>query len=113
MKHRTRRAAVQTVLLFAWALLSPGLLAEDDGDLGRKVFLEIAQPTCATCHALEDAGSAGSIGPSLDELKPDAARVEAAVRNGLGVMPAFEGKLTDEQIKAVATYVARATGAAE
>lgn len=84
-----------------------------DAELGREVFLQLAQPPCGTCHTLEEAGSSGPIGPVLDELKPDAPRVEAAVRNGVGVMPPYEGKLTDEQIKAVAAYVARASGGAK
>ena len=47
----------------------------------------------------------------LDELKPDAARVEQAVRQGVGVMPA-NTTLSDAQIKLLAQYVARATGGA-
>jgi sulfite dehydrogenase len=89
-----------------------GAAAAADAELGRKVFLELAKPPCATCHTLADAGSSGPIGPVLDELKPDAQRVEAAVRNGLGVMPAYEGSLSDEQIEAVAAYVAKASGGA-
>jgi mono/diheme cytochrome c family protein len=77
-------------------------------ELGRKVFTEIAQPSCSLCHTLQAAGAAGSIGPSLDELKPDKPRVLEAVRKGLGVMPPFADKLTPEQIEAVAAYVAKA-----
>jgi mono/diheme cytochrome c family protein len=87
-------------------LASPaGARAEE---LGRKVFTELAQPPCALCHTLQAAGAAGAVGPSLDELKPDKARVLEAVRKGLGVMPPFADKLTPEQIEAVADYVARA-----
>jgi cytochrome c6 len=64
------------------------------------------------CHTLADAGAAGAVGPVLDELKPDAARVAKALRGGIGAMPSYQGKLSDEQITALATYVARATGAA-
>lgn len=77
---------------------------------GRQVFLEQAQPSCSLCHTLREAGANGAIGPDLDQLKPDAARVEAAVRNGLGVMPPFAESLSDEQIRAVAHYVATVTG---
>ena len=59
---------------------------------------------------LKDAGTTGTIGANLEELKPDAMRVEEAVRNGMGPMPPYAGKLTEEQIKAVAAYVARAAG---
>lgn len=61
---------------------------------------------------MADAGAKGTIGPNLDELKPDAQRVMQAVRNGIGVMPAFDA-LSDEDVQALANYVARATGAAQ
>lgn len=79
-------------------------------ELGRKVFTQIAQPSCTVCHTLRDAGAKGTIGPVLDELKPDAPRVAMAVTKGVGVMPPYEGKLTPEQIKAVAAYVSGAAG---
>lgn len=91
-----------------FSLLSPSLAAEDD--LGRKVFTEIAQPPCAVCHTLRAAGAAGTIGPSLDELKPAKEQVLEAIRKGVGVMPAFGERLTKEQIEAVAAYVAKASG---
>ena len=59
-------------------------------------------------HRIGVVGATGAVGPSLDELKPDRERVVQAVRNGVGVMPAFE-QLTKEQIEAVAAYVARAS----
>ncbi|MNZ56748.1 Cbb3-type cytochrome c oxidase subunit CcoP [compost metagenome] len=77
---------------------------------GRQVFLEQAQPSCSLCHTLREAGASGAVGPDLDQLKPDAARVEAAVRNGLGVMPPFAESLSDEQIRAVAAYVSSVAG---
>lgn len=77
---------------------------------GRQVFLEQAQPSCSLCHALREAGASGAIGPDLDQLKPDAARVAAAVSNGVGVMPPFAETLSDEQIRAVAAYVSSVAG---
>ncbi|HEY0844667.1 MAG TPA: cytochrome c [Noviherbaspirillum sp.] len=77
-------------------------------DEGRKLFTQVAAPACAVCHTLEHAGAQGAIGPNLDELKPDAARVEKAIRNGVGQMPAFT-TLTDAQIRALAHYVEAAT----
>jgi cytochrome c6 len=78
--------------------------AEEDG---RKLFVSVT-PACALCHTLKDAGATGAIGPSLDELKPDAARVAKALRNGIGQMPAFP-QLSDAQIQALAKYVESAT----
>ena len=53
-----------------------------------------------------------NVGPSLDELKPDAQRVTQAVKAGIGAMPAYT-QLSAEQIQALARYVARASGAAK
>ena len=91
-------------------LLSPALLADELATSGKQVFLELAQPSCGICHTLADAGSVGEIGPNLDELAPSEMQVRAAVANGVGVMPAFGESLTEEQIRAVAHYVASVTG---
>ncbi len=101
------RAAQAAGLALALALP----LAAHGDELGRKVFTQIAQPSCAICHTLKSAGAAGTVGPSLDELKPDKPRVLETVRRGAGVMPPFAGKLTPEQIEAVAAFVAKTAGA--
>ena len=44
-----------------------------------------------------------------NDIKPDIMRVISVVTNGAGVMPAYEGLLSDDEIKAVATYVAEST----
>jgi cytochrome c6 len=83
------------------------LKADDLFNKGKKIFLE--KGNCAACHMLQDANSYGNIGPNLDEIKPDIMRIISAVTNGIGVMPAYEGELSIEEIKAVATYVAQST----
>ena len=65
---------------------------------------------CPNCHTLAAAGANGRVGPSLDQLKPDAATVESKVTDGGGGMPSFKGTLTPDQIKAVAGYVASNAG---
>lgn len=94
---------------------SMGAASEDAAKmkLGREVFTKLANPQCGICHSLQDAGTSGQIGAKLEELKPDAARVAEAVRKGLGVMPAYAGTLSAEQIEAVAHYVARAAAMAK
>ena len=84
-------------------------LAHAQGD-GRRLFTSGAggAPACALCHALKDAGAEGAIGPSLDELKPDAARVAKAMKNGIGQMPAFT-QLSDAQVEALSRYVETAS----
>jgi mono/diheme cytochrome c family protein len=69
---------------------------------GREVFVS----ECGTCHTLADAGTSGTTGPVLDGAGLDEATVEQQVREGGGGMPSFEGTLSDEEIAAVAAYVA-------
>jgi cbb3-type cytochrome c oxidase subunit III len=64
------------------------------------------QQNCAGCHTFAAAGAAGNVGPNLDQLQLPVSRIEQQIRKGGGVMPPFEGKLTDAQIKALAKWVA-------
>ncbi|PPE70629.1 c-type cytochrome [Caldimonas thermodepolymerans] len=108
-------AAVQYLrqLLPALAvILAASAHADEKFALGKRLFLEGATPACAVCHALKDAGSEGAIGPELDEIRPDAARVARALRSGLGVMPSYAATLTEAQIDALAHYVSKASGGA-
>lgn len=86
------------------------VVLSDAGERGKKVFMSEAEPSCGVCHTLSDAGTKGAVGPNLNALKPDLARVESAVTEGVGAMPGFGGRLSPEQIKDLATYVAEATG---
>jgi mono/diheme cytochrome c family protein len=111
-RRRTAWAFACGVGLLVAPLAGAAQAAGDDA-AGRKLFTEVAKPPCGLCHVLAAAGTTGRIGPSLDELKPDADRVARAVKQGVGVMPPFEESLTDEQIAAIARYVARASGGAK
>ena len=75
-------------------------------NLGKEIFLNSGN--CATCHSLKDAGSVANVGPNLNEIRPDIGRVINSVTNGIGVMPAQLGILSDEEINAVAYYVSEA-----
>jgi sulfite dehydrogenase len=74
---------------------------------GAEVF---ASAGCGGCHVLADAGAAGAVGPSLDELQPSAQRVAQVVTSGVGAMPSFEGQLSEAEIEAVAVYVDEVAG---
>lgn len=79
---------------------------EGDAAKGAVVYTSAG---CGGCHALEEAGSSGSIGPNLDDAQPDFAYAFATIKNGRGVMPAFEGELEEQQIADVAQYVVEST----
>jgi cytochrome c6 len=115
---RRHRAGIGAALSLLVALAPSGAAAQAAaGDAqfaqGRALFISGATPPCAICHTLKEAGATGNVGPVLDEVRPDEDRVAAAVRGGIGAMPSFAGSLTDAQIRAVARYVAKASGGAK
>jgi cytochrome c551 len=65
---------------------------------------------CGSCHTLAAAGTQGTIGPKLDETQLEVAAIARQITNGGGGMPAFRGQLTNEQIQALARYVAENRG---
>jgi mono/diheme cytochrome c family protein len=85
----------------------PALELTGDATAGKAVFTSAG---CVGCHTLADAGATGTVGPNLDEAKPDNELVVTRVTKGQGAMPPFAGQLTDQQIADVADYVVQATG---
>ncbi|MEX2218716.1 MAG: c-type cytochrome [Phycisphaerales bacterium] len=75
---------------------------------GRELFNQ----RCANCHALDDAGAVGRVGPDLDVLAPTVGltinAIEEGRARGQGQMPAllYEG----EDAKHVAEYIAEVAG---
>ena len=99
---------MKKVLLILLVLnLSSFAFADPKMDLGLEVYNNKAQ--CGVCHALQVAESDGQVGPNLDQLKPTMSQIIYAVTNGIGVMQAWEGILTDEEIEAVAYYIFNST----
>ena len=88
-------------------LLCRAVFADDKMALGLDVYNNKAQ--CGTCHTLQEAGSKGDIGPNLDQLRPSIDQIIYVVTNGIGVMQAWEGILSKEEIEAVAYYVFNST----
>ena len=83
-----------------------GGAAEGDPAAGKTVF---ASAGCVGCHTLADANASGTIGPNLDDAKPDHDLVVERVTNGMGAMPSFKGQLSEQDIQNVAAYVVQAT----
>jgi mono/diheme cytochrome c family protein len=103
-------------------LASAGLAQAKTGD---QIFTAAG---CAGCHTFGPAGSTGTIGPSLDDLKSAAGNREpgksaedyiresitdpgAFLVEGYGdAMPSFQGRLTDQQIQALVDYLLQTGG---
>lgn len=82
-----------------------------DGEAGEQADGEaIFVQTCGSCHTLATAGTSGTVGPNLDDSPPGVELVIDRVTNGQGAMPSFADQLTEEQIRAVADYVAANAG---
>jgi len=104
------------------ALAQAGLAGAKSGE---QIFTAAG---CAGCHTFAPAGSNATIGPNLNELaelagerRPGASAEEYARESlvdpgaftveGFGnVMPAYEGKLEDEQLKALIDYLLQTGG---
>ncbi|MSO58336.1 MAG: c-type cytochrome [Thermoleophilia bacterium] len=116
LRHRGRThwwmllAGAAALVLLAVAFRPPAAASEPAPaalvEQGEAVF---ATAGCVACHTLAAVGAAGVVGPNLDALQPDAARVTRAVTSGIGGMPAFTDQLTAAEIDAVAAYVSTIT----
>ena len=95
------------LLISLFLIFSSSASSEDKIVLGLEVYNNKAE--CGACHTLKAAGSTGTIGPNLNQLKPQMSQIIVAVTNGIGVMQAWEGILTYEEIEAVAYYVFNST----
>jgi mono/diheme cytochrome c family protein len=104
------------------ALATAGLAQAKTGD---QIFTAAG---CAGCHTFGPAQSTGTIGPNLNELKTQAAKMEKGktaeeyIRESLedpgaflvkgypNAMPSFKGRLTDAQIKALIDFLLQKGG---
>jgi cbb3-type cytochrome c oxidase subunit III len=100
--------AIDVAAYVAWVAGVGGFAAAPGnvGTNGEAIF----KANCSSCHTLAAAGSTGTVGPNLDQLKPAMAVVVRQVTNGGAIMPAFKGKLSAAQIQAVAKYVSSSAG---
>ena len=80
--------------------------AQGDASAGKEVF---ASAGCGACHTLSAADAQGTIGPNLDELKPEHQAIVEQVTNGGGGMPPFKDQLSEEQIQDVSAFVFEST----
>ena len=108
-------AAVLVVMLFAGpVVIANDKQSRDSSSAGAAVYgkgagadgAKVFQGNCGSCHTLSAAGPSGQVGPNLDHISLSAADIESVVRGGRGAMPSFDGRLSKDEIAAVAAYVA-------
>ena len=79
-------------------------MSSDDAELvlGREAYTK----NCVSCHAADGSGGRGPKlnEGKLDELYPNSADQQAVIQNGQGPMPAFEEKLSEEELAAVVRF---------
>lgn len=97
---------------------TPGTTTQEEQPTGDPAVGEaaFASAGCGSCHTFEAAGATGTVGPNLDEslqgkdaeyvrraiLEPDA---EVAEGYQPGVMPSFEGQLSEEQVDGLVAFL--------
>jgi mono/diheme cytochrome c family protein len=86
---------------------TPAFKLKGDPVAGKAIFLKTG---CVSCHTLADAKATGTVGPNLDQAKPNYRLATARITLGKGAMPSFKSQLTPQQIADVAAYVVKATG---
>jgi mono/diheme cytochrome c family protein len=86
--------------------VTPAFKLKGNETKGKTIF---AKSGCSSCHTLAAANATGTVGPNLDQAKPDYRLATARITNGKGVMPSFKGTLSDQEIADVATFVVKST----
>jgi mono/diheme cytochrome c family protein len=98
---------IGTLPTAAPAPVTPASKLKGNPAAGKKTFTTAG---CSGCHTLQAAGATGTVGPNLDQAKPNYQLATARVTLGKGVMPSFKGQLSDQQIADVAAFVVTSTG---
>ena len=85
-----------------------------NGFRGARVFV---RANCANCHTLATAGATGTRGPNLDRHFASHTHsigfLVAQIANGGNGMPAFRDRLSEQEIRDVATFLVNVAGRAE
>lgn len=91
---------IPSLITQAKARLVGETVNENFDNLGEKLY----QANCSACHGDQGQGSSGPRLKGNQNLTTD--KVIRIVRDGKGSMPAFEVLLDDEEIEAIASYIA-------
>ncbi len=107
MTPRRATLTCSAILALAIALVSCGgdedrTASAGDALNGKRLF---TAQGCAGCHTFAAAGSSGTTGPDLDQTLPSARTVVRQLSRSGGLMPSFDGKLSDAEKRDLAAFV--------
>jgi mono/diheme cytochrome c family protein len=92
------------ILAAAMAMVAAISLAKDQPAKDDQRVKELFATTCGWCH--EQGGRVAGKGPQLAGTKRSDSFITNRIKEGKeGAMPAFEGALTDRQIKGILRYI--------
>ncbi|MFO8076538.1 MAG: c-type cytochrome [Egibacteraceae bacterium] len=84
-----------------------------DRERGETLYMEIANPTCASCHSLSDAGAESIIASDLDETQPSARVTVQSLIAGTTPEHDREGyrhELSNQDLADLARYIEAVAG---
>ena len=93
------------MLILAFSTLLAGCATETTIEGDATAGADVYAATCTGCHGADGTGDAVKGFPDLTVTSLSTAEIEERVRNGEGVMPAYEGQLEDQEIADVVAYV--------
>jgi mono/diheme cytochrome c family protein len=92
------------ILAAAMAMVASISLAKEQPAKDDQKVKELFATTCGWCH--EQGGRVAGKGPQLAGTKRSDSFIISRIKEGKeGAMPAFEGALTDRQIKGILRYI--------
>lgn len=98
-----RRTVFHRVFVLLLALLAAGIAQAGDPQRGRQIYID----RCSGCHGLEGLPTMNAV-PAFARgeriMKPDR-ELLAFIKRGKGVMPGYEGQLTDMEILDTLAYI--------
>lgn len=99
-------AALAGVLLLAGCGESPNSVSSPELD-GPEAVMEVYKSNCLSCHGTD---LQGKMGPTTDLTKVGARRtveqITEQINEGGGGMPSYDSRLTEEEVKGLATWLA-------
>ncbi|NOV04303.1 c-type cytochrome [Paenibacillus planticolens] len=88
------------------ASTSPTATQSSGGTSTTKVDAQaVFKANCVSCHGVN---LEGAVGPNLQKVgsKLSKDQVSTTITNGKGAMPSFKGKLSDDEVSSLATWLA-------